>query len=295
MFPVLIIGITAGDSYPACRRFGGRDRRSAKRVDGVAAAVVHGGLERQVRARSSRVGSRHWTFRFAQLVPILASQNSLSVPGRQHPQRHMDFLVRTPESLQSGGGGEVVIAAPGGIPVKLKDIAEVRDFFKERAYDVRLNGKRAMAIFVRSRAAQHPSEVSRRPRQIGGRQAHLPADVQMGVVTDIPMSCFDGNLRDNVFWADPRRLLRDSVLRGQLRASLIVATSVPTSLIITFLLMYAAGYTINTTKSGGSGNRGGRGRGRRDRGSSTISTGTVARARGLAKAPSTARTRWAWL
>jgi len=39
-----------------------------------------------------------------------------------------------------------VIARRNGIPIKLKDVADVRDFFKERTFDVRMNGKKAMAI-----------------------------------------------------------------------------------------------------------------------------------------------------
>ncbi len=251
MFPVLIIGITAGDSYPRLQKIVEDEIADPlKRVDGVAAAVVHGGLERQVRVEIDQGRLASLNLSLAQLVPILASQN-VSVPGGNIRSGHMDFLVRTPEEFASPEEvGEVVIAAPGGIPIKLKDIAEVKDLFKERAYDVRLNGKRAMAIFVQKQSGGNTVEVSRAVRdELDEVRPRLPADVQVGIVTDNSefILASVANLRDNVFWAILGVFFVILFFVGSLRASLIVATSVPTSLIITFLLMYAAGYTINTT------------------------------------------------
>jgi len=251
MFPILIIGITAGDSYPRLQKIvEDQIADPLKRVDGVAAAAVHGGLERQIRIEidQDRLASLHLSL--GQLVPILASQN-ISVPGGNIRSGYMDFLVRTPEEFASPEAvGDVIIAAPGGIPVKLKDIAEIEDFFKERSYDVRLNGQRAMAVFVQKQSGGNTVEVSRAVRaKLEQVKVNLPPDVQMGVVMDNSefITASMRNLRDNVLWAIVGVFFVILFFVGSLRASLIVATSVPTSLIITFLLMYVAGYTINTT------------------------------------------------
>jgi multidrug efflux pump subunit AcrB len=55
-----------------------------------------------------------------------------------------------------------------------------------------------------------------------------------------------GTLRDTVFWAVFFVFIVHLFFLRDFRASLIVAVAIPTSLIITFLLMYLAGYTINT-------------------------------------------------
>jgi len=251
MMPIMIIGVTAEESYSRLDKIvEDQITDPLKRVDGVAAAAAHGGLERQVRVEIDHDRLAALNLSVAQLVPILAAQN-VSVPGGNIRSGYKDFLVRTPEEFASPEEvGEVVIAAPGGTPVKLKDIAEIKDLFKERTYDVRLNGKHAMAVFVQKQSGGNTVEVSKAVRaKLEEVKANLPPDVTMNVVMDnsefIMASVF--NLRDNVFWAITFVFLIVLFFLGSFRASLIVATSIPTSLIITFLLMYLAGYTINTT------------------------------------------------
>ncbi len=251
MFPVMIIGITAGDSYPRLQKIvEDQIADPLKRVDGVAEAAVHGGLERQVRVEIYQDRLAELNLSLEQLTAILASQN-ISVPGGNIRTGHKDFLVRTPEEFASPEQvGDVIIASPGGIPVKLKDIAEIKDAFKERAYDVRLNGERAMAVFVQKQSGGNTVEVSRAVRaKLEEVRASLSPDVQMGVVMDSSefIRASMRNLSSNVFWAILGVFFVILFFVGSLRASLIVATSVPTSLVITFLLMYVAGYTINTT------------------------------------------------
>jgi CzcA family heavy metal efflux pump len=251
MFPVMIIGITAGDSYPRLEKIvEDQVADPLKRVEGVAAAAVHGGLERQVRVDIHQDRLAALNLSLAQLTAILASQN-ISVPGGNIRTGYKDFLLRTPEEFANPEEvGDVVVASPGGIPVKLKDIAEVKDAFKERAYDVRLNGQRAMAVFVQKQSGGNTVEVSRAVRaKLEDVRTNLPPDVRMGVVMDNSEFIMASmrNLRDNVFWAILGVFFVILFFVGSLRASLIVATSVPTSLIITFLLMHVAGYTINTT------------------------------------------------
>jgi HAE1 family hydrophobic/amphiphilic exporter-1 len=251
MFPIMRIGITAGDSFPRLEKIvEDQIADPLKRVDGVAVAAVHGGLERQIRVEIDQERLSALNLSLGQLIPILASQN-ISVPGGNIRTGYKDFLVRTPEEFTSPEQvGEVIIASPGGIPVRLKDIAEIRDDFKERTYDVRLNGQRAMAIFVQKQSGSNTVEVSRAVRAMLEQvKPNLPPDVRVDVVTDSSEFILASmrTLRDNVLWAILGVFFVILFFVGSLRASLIVATSVPTSLIITFLLMRVAGYTINTT------------------------------------------------
>jgi multidrug efflux pump subunit AcrB len=115
---------------------------------------------------------------------------------------------------------------------------------------VRLNGQRAMAVMVQKQSGGNTVEVARAVRdKLQEVQRDLPPDVRTNVVIDNSEFIIASveNLRDNVFWAITFVFFVVLFFLGSFRASLIVATSIPTSLIITFLLMYLAGYTINTT------------------------------------------------
>jgi hydrophobe/amphiphile efflux-1 (HAE1) family protein len=251
MMPIMIIGITAGESYSRLEKIvEDQIADPLKRVEGVAAASVHGALKRQIRVELDHHRLAALNLSVNQLLPVLAAQN-ISVPGGNIRNGYKDFLVRTPEEFASPEEvGEVVVAARGGVPVKLKDVAEVRDFFKERAYDVRLNGQRATAIMIQKQSGANTVNVARAVRaKLAEVHKDLPPDVQTKVVIDNAEFIIASvkNLRDNVLWAIAGVFLVFLFFLGSWRASWIVATSVPTSLIITFLLMYLAGYTINTT------------------------------------------------
>jgi HAE1 family hydrophobic/amphiphilic exporter-1 len=249
--PIMIIGVTAEDSYPRLEKIvEDQIADPLKRVEGVAAASVHGGLRRQIRVELDHDRLAAMNLSVGQLLSILASQN-ISVPGGNIRSGYQDFLVRTPEEFASLEEiGEVVVAARGGIPVKLKDVAEVQDSFKERVYDVRLNGRRATAIMIQKQSGGNTVDVARAVRaKLQEVRKDLPPDVETKVVIDNSEFIMASvkNLRDNVLWAIAGVFLVFLFFLGSWRASWIVATSVPTSLVITFLLMYLAGYTINTT------------------------------------------------
>ncbi len=251
MSPILIIAITAQESYPNLRTII-KDNivDPLKRVKGVASAFERGGLLRQIRIDIDHDRLTALNLSVTQINAALAAAN-MSIPGGNIKSGYKDYLLRTPEEFTSAEeAAELVIAQRNGIAIKLKDVADVRDFFEERTYDVRINGKRGMAIFIQKQSGENTVAVTRAVREeLEQIKGNLPPDVEYRVVMDnsefILSSVY--NLRDNVFWAIVFVGFVILFFLRNLRASIIVAFSIPTSLVITFFLMYLAGYTINTT------------------------------------------------
>ena len=251
MMPIMIIAITAEDSYPNLQTIV-KDNivDPLKRVKGVASAFERGGLNRQIRIDVDHDRLAALNLSVSQINSALAAAN-MSIPGGNIKSGYKDYLLRTPEEFSNAEEvAEVVIAQRNGIAIKLKDVANVRDFFQEWTYDVRINGKRGMAVFVQKQSGENTVAVTRAVRaELERIKDNLPSDVKPRVVMDnsefILASVY--NLRDNVLWAIIFVGFVILFFLRNLRASLIVAFSIPTSLVITFLLMYLAGYTINTT------------------------------------------------
>ncbi|MHC4644651.1 MAG: efflux RND transporter permease subunit [Planctomycetota bacterium] len=249
MQPIMIIAITAGDSYPKLEDI--VDELIVdpiKRVKGVAAATPRGGLERQIRVDIDRDKLAALNLSVARINSALALQNVMT-PGGNLKTGYKDFLLRTPEEFSSPEEvAEVVVARRNGIAIKLKDVARVSDFFKERTYDVRMNGKPAMAIFVQKQSGENTVEVTEAVREkLDQIRKNLPPDVDPKIVIDNSefILASVGNLRDTVLWAVFFVFMVLLFFLRDLRASIIVAAAIPTSLIITFLLMWLADYTIN--------------------------------------------------
>ena len=250
MMPILVIVITAGDSYPDLHDIvDDAIIDPLKRVKGVATASARGGLIRQIRIDIDRDKLAALNISVEQVNSALAAAN-ISTPGGNLKSGYKDYLLRTPEEFSSPDEvAEVVIARRGGIAVRLKDIADVRDFFKERTYDVRINKQRGMAVFIQKQSGENTVEVARRvTAELETIKKNLPPDVDVKVVMDnsefILASVY--NLRNTVFWAAFFVFIVLLFFLRDLRASIIVATAIPCSLIITFVLMWLFGYTINT-------------------------------------------------
>ena len=250
MMPIAIIAVTAGDSYPDLQDIvDDQIVDPIKRVKGVASATAGGGLERQIRVDIDRDRLAALNISVEQMNLALAAQN-ISTPGGNIRTGYKDFLLRTPEEFSSPEEvAEVVIARRNGIAIKLKDVADVRDFFREHAFEVRMNGQKAMAIFVQKQSGENTVEVARAVRKkLEEIKKDLPPDVEPKMVMDNSefILASVGTLRDTVFWAVFFVFIVLLFFLRDLRASLIVAAAIPTSLIITFLLMWLADYTINT-------------------------------------------------
>jgi HAE1 family hydrophobic/amphiphilic exporter-1 len=251
MMPVVIIAVTAEESYPNLQTIV-KDNIAdpLKRVKGVASAFERGGLVRQIRIDIDHDKLAALNLSVAQINSAIAAAN-MSIPGGNIKSGYKDFLLRTPEEFSSAQEvAELVVAQRNGIAIKLKDVADVQDFFEERTYEVRINGQKGMAVFIQKQSGGNTVEVAKAVRvALEEIKRTLPPDVKPKVVMDgsefILASVY--NLRDTLYWAGLFVFLVILFFLQDVRASIIVAVSIPTSLIITFFLMWLAGYTINTT------------------------------------------------
>ena len=250
MMPIVIVVVTAEDSFPDLQDIvDDQVVAPLKRVKGVAAATPRGGLIRQIRVDIDRDKLAALNLSVVQIKSALAAANK-STPGGNLSSGYKDYLLRTPEEFSSPQEvAEVVVAQRNGIAIKLKDVADVRDFFKERTYDVRINRKRGMAVFVQKQSGENTVEVARAVKaKLEEIKKNLPPDVKPQIVRDDSEFILASvhTLRGTVFWASLFVFIVILFFLRDLRASIIVALAIPTSLIITFLLMWLADYTINT-------------------------------------------------
>jgi HAE1 family hydrophobic/amphiphilic exporter-1 len=106
-----------------------------------------------------------------------------------------------------------------------------------------------MAVFVQKQSGENTVEVARRvAAELQQIRRILPPDVKPRIVMDNSEFILASikNLRNTVLWGGLFVFLVILFFVRDIRASIFVAVSIPISLIVTFLLMWLAGYTINT-------------------------------------------------
>ncbi len=248
MIPVMMMSVTAEESWEKLDKIVDRKVIDAlKRVGGVATALQLGGDKRGILVDLDRERIQATGLSGSQIVGLLRSQN-IDNPGGTIKQGQFEYLARTPgkftrvDDLKS-----VVVATKPGV-VRLGDVAAIKDGFLEKSNAFFINGKRGIGVMVQKQSGANTVGVAQAVRDaLPEIQAQLPPDVKIDIVMDTSefISNTIGNLSNTVLLGGIAVFFVIMFFLRDIRGSMIICTTIPTSLILTFLLMYVAGYTLN--------------------------------------------------
>ncbi len=250
--PILVMGFSATGASRAQLRDVIDDRivEPLKRVDGVGKVSLVGGARREIRVELDRRRLKATGVSINRVMKLLAASN-VSVPGGHLKLGRSDYILRVPgEYTRVADIGTLVVGVNGktGAPVHLNEIARVRDTFQEKTQVTRLDGHTGVAVVIRKQSNANTVLVAAKVQGVLNTLAKtLPADVQMVVVRDtsLMISRTIDNLKRTLAVGGVLVIVVLLVFLRNFRVALIAALSIPTSLIATFLLMYAFDYTLN--------------------------------------------------
>jgi HAE1 family hydrophobic/amphiphilic exporter-1 len=225
-----------------------------ERIAGVASANSAGGLKREIRVELNPERLRSLLVDPAQVVQAVRQAN-LQLPGGSIRQGGQLLTIDTKgRFLQVDQIKDVIVVKRPEREIRVKDVAEVRDWFEEQTRIVSVEGKPAVMTFVRKQSdANTVVVVDRVLGQISSIQEALPAGYKIKVMfnqaTIIKRSL--GNVLDTGWQAFLLAGLVLLVFLFSLKAGLIVATAIPISLLVTFSAMDAAEVTLNMLSMSG--------------------------------------------
>ena len=256
--PILRLGLTGDDDLIRLRLTAEeRVKRALDRIEGVAAAIVSGGLEEEIQVRIDERLLAAKGIPISRVANRLAEENINLTAGRLR-EGQTEFLVRTVnEYLRPSDLERVVLSSEGGAVLRLEDVAKVVRSHKERKIMTRIDGLESVEIAIYKEGGTNTVAVSDAVRE---RIAEIEADLREGnarlrltVVTDqaryIRQSISEV-LKTALFGG----LLAIAVLFVFLRSwktTAIVGLAIPISVVATFFLMYAFGISLNIMSLGG--------------------------------------------
>lgn len=218
-----------------------------ERVPGVAAVEIRGGTKEEIRVEADRDRMRALRVSDRDLVRALASSNLSAPVGvvAEGPRSLTVRLVSRYDTLDQIAS--TVVAVRGGRLVRVADVATVRRALADETGRVRVNGQAGVLLQVRRQPGVNTVAVSDGVRREVERVAAQLPDVRFVVVGDsaqfirrailsVQQALLAGaGLAVAVLWV----FLRD------VRSVLVVAATIPVSLLAAFALMFFAGYTVN--------------------------------------------------
>lgn len=249
MMPILGYAVNADENYNGLEEIVEDQIASAlRKVDGVGTVIYLGQPQREIRVEIDPTRMQAYGMSVAQLSMMLKA-NNVNVPSGFVTESAYDFSVRMPGKYESVEELEnTVIKAFNGKVVRIKDVATVRDTFKETDASAFNHVGKGIALLVQKQSGANTVDVVNAVRaEIADIQKDLPSDVQIFEVigSDELVTSSINNLSSSIWYALIFVTLVVLLFLREWKSSLIVFLTMPVSLISAFIVMNLLGYTIN--------------------------------------------------
>ena len=243
------------DALQALRRYADEFlKRKLDAVPGVAATIVAGGFEDEVAVFVDQSKLAQLDLTVADLGQKLQATN-VNLSGGTLEDGAQEYLVRTLnqfatiEDIRS-----TIIFQRGGQIIRLSDVAEVKEGQKDRDAIMRVNGLQAIEVSLYKEgdgntvevAANIRAEIERLTKNLGEGMVLTPIYDQSefieSAISEVQLAAFQG--------AGLAVLVLFLFLK-QIRVTLIIAVTVPASVMMTFAMMRLFDISLNVMSLGG--------------------------------------------
>lgn len=221
---------------------------------GVASVKISGGLEDEIQVNIDQQRLAYLNIPIESINQILAAEN-VNLSGGRLQEGTQQYLVRTLNEFQDVDQiRNVVITRRANNTIYLKDIAEVRQGYKEREAITRLDGREAVEVAIYKEGDANTVAVAESVEErIESIRNDLPTGYKLEKIYD--QSIFIASAVNEVKNAGIiGGILAVLVLYFFLRSfwtTVIISVSIPVSIIATFNLMYSNDITLNIMSLGG--------------------------------------------
>jgi len=217
-------------------------------ISGVGSATIVGGAEREIQIRLQPGALKALDLTPA-LVAVKLTAANMEIPAGRLVDGSREWVVRTMGRFQTLDEiRNLVIITPQGRLVRLKEVADVIDTEAEATSAARLNGIPAVSLEIRRQSGSNTVEVADGVREkLAELEKELPAGMELIVAMDNSRFIRDSihEVLTNITWGGSLAILVIFLFLASYRTTIIAGLVIPISIIATFTLMRALGFTIN--------------------------------------------------
>lgn len=219
-----------------------------EQADGVAEADVTGGRTAQVNVELNQNRMAAYGYTIPTVVSALSKQN-LELGGGKVLDGNRNYIVRTTGEFSSIEEiNDTVISTINGYDVRLRDIGKAYLGFAEVSSESYINGEKGVYVSITKQSGSNSVTVADNVyKKIDQLKDSLPSDITMEIISDDTES-----IRETI------NILLESLYQGLIlavvilwiflrsfKSTIIIAISIPLSMIITLFAMSMFGITLN--------------------------------------------------
>lgn len=224
-----------------------------ERLDGVASITVSGGKTREIKVDVDPQKAARYGLNIDTIVSKLAAEN-VNEPGGTVEYAGKDLLVRCMGKFKSLQQVEKIpLTLPSGGTIFLRDVATVSDGFEKVDTYARMTGENSIGVSVKKQSGGNTvkvvNQVKKEIAKIQRDYPNLNAQIIFDQAKFIEQSI--NNVAQNAITGGLLAVLILILFLHNFRTALFIGTSIPISIIATFVLMYFTGITLNTISLAG--------------------------------------------
>ncbi|MEO0201841.1 MAG: efflux RND transporter permease subunit, partial [candidate division WOR-3 bacterium] len=247
-FPIIIATVNSTEEdFPIREWAEDYLKDELQRVKGVGLVQIWGGgKKRQINVYVHRDKLENYGLTFDGIASMLKSQG-LEIPAGEVKYSDKEMILKIPSSIRSVEDlKETVVGFINGRPIKLYEVADVVDGYAKRVNYINHKGKDAVLFAVQKQADANVVEVAdnvKKKLEEIERKYPVKFFIQNDGSSFIRNAI--ANLRNSLFIAGIIVILVSFIFLLDVRSSILVALTIPSSLIIAFLYLFLSGSSIN--------------------------------------------------
>jgi len=223
-------------------------------VEGAAIPYPYGGKQRQVMVDLNTAALQEKRLSPVDVVTAISSQN-LILPAGTSKIGQFQYDVETNASPSKVEAlNDLPVKSVGNAVIYVRDVAHVRDGFPPQTNIAHVDGQRSVLMSVlKTGNASTLDIISRVKEVVNGLSGGLPSQLRMRFLADQSLfvrAAIQGVLREAIIAACLTAAMI-LIFLGSWRSTLIIAVSIPLSILTSLVVLSALGETINIMTLGG--------------------------------------------
>ena len=245
--PVMQVNIAGGYGLVRLKELGEDLQERIEAIPAVLRVDLRGGLEREVKVEVNLSKLQYYNVSFDDVLSAIRQEN-VNIPGGSIDVNGVKYLVRVDGEFDDPAVvGDLVVETVRGRPIYVRDVATVEFGFAERESYARFDEEPVVTLDVVKRSGENIIATAAAVRaEIEALRPAFPPSTVVSITSDMSADIGDmvSSLQNNIISG---LILIVGVLLFVLglRTSIFVAISIPTSMFLSFVVLWFLGVSMN--------------------------------------------------
>jgi multidrug efflux pump len=246
-FPMMLVNVSGDYALDRLKQVAEGLKEKIEQIPGVLEAELSGGLDREIQIYLDPARLEYYKVGVGKVLTRIQQEHK-TTPAGSLDLGGSKYAVRIPGEYKNVKLMEdIVVKAPGGNPVRLRDLGKVIDGYEERQSISRIDGVECITLRVKKRAGSNIVEIADAVRALLVEEAPgLPPGTEYTIRQDA-----------SEFVRSTVRDLENNIITGLIlvlcvllfamgiRNAFFVAIAIPLSMLISFIVIQIMGITLN--------------------------------------------------